>query len=65
MSAAAGSALEAVLEHVEPGQCLPLLRQALQAEQQQPQRPGEAQSLQVRLQLKTPHVTHPSGKQPP
>ena len=47
---AANSALEGVLDHAEPGQCLPLLQHALQEDLQRPDSLGEARTLQVSMQ---------------
>ena len=48
MSLAASSALEAVLAHAEPRQCLPLLQRLIQADQQ-PDGAEAANALQVCL----------------
>ena len=45
---AATSALEAVLAHAEPGQCLPLLQREMQTDQQ-PDNADAAKALQVCL----------------
>ena len=64
VSTAASSALEAVLGHAEPEQCLPLLQHAMQVEQQQPDRPGEAKSLQVKLQPSIQQHTSAAVRRP-
>ena len=59
---AASNALDGVLDHAEPGQCLLLLQSALlsalQADLQRPDRPGNAGSLQVSVQHST-GLLHP------
>jgi len=55
---AASNALEGVLDHAGPGQCLPLLQSALQADLQRPDRPGDARSLQVSVQHSTAFAAH-------